>query len=149
MNDKALSYDPSLIPKFKGQHVSLLKLLNEIEAGAERQQYASLHRKLFTFRRVLEQHLWEENQQLYTYLGYRFAPNPDNAELANDMKQRMLQIGNSVDKFIRHYNEFSVDENSVGTFTTELKAIGEALRERIECEEDSLYSLYLPPKKSA
>lgn len=140
-----LSYDPELIPRFKGHHVTLIKLFGELRESAQTDDYGRIPERLNTFRRVLETHLLEENLRLYTYLTKCLYNDTQNAELVQNMKREMEGIGRQVNQFIRHYADFGVDARNIRKFKADLKAIGTALTDRIEREEKSLYSLYLPP----
>lgn len=65
------------------------------------------------------------------------------------MKREMGQIGRVVRDFIRHYREHGVNDDNIVKFTGELEGIGETLTDRIEREETSLYTLYMPPENFA
>jgi regulator of sigma D len=140
-----LAYDPGLIQRFKGHHATLLKLFGTIQESAAEGNYAKVKQTLKSFRRVLEQHLWEENLRLYIYLARCLAHDRDSAELASGMKREMGEIGRNATEFMRHYDEFGVDAGNIEKFKHDLKKIGDVLIDRIRREEDSLYTLYLPP----
>jgi triphosphoribosyl-dephospho-CoA synthetase len=144
-----IPYDPSLIQRFKGHHLTLQKLLGDVQTEAEAGQYEDIAESLKTFQRVLQQHVLEENVRLYIYLTKCLADEPEDAEVAGEMKREMGEIGRKVTAFIRHYAEFGVDETNVNKFTKELDTIGSALQDRIHREEESLYTLYLPPEAYA
>lgn len=140
-----LTYDPNLIIRFKGHHVSLLKLFNNIQKASANREYDQVTESLESFRRVLQQHLMEENLRLYIYLRKCLAQDPDSAELAASMKREMGRIGKNVTEFINHYSEFGVNDDNIEKFRHDLVHIGAILQDRIQREEESLYTLYLPP----
>jgi hypothetical protein len=140
-----ISYDSKLITRFKGHHVSLLKLFTSIKQRAEAGDFAQTLETIETFKNVLQQHLLEENIRFYTYLKMCLQKDEENSRLMNSMKSEMEGIGRVVTRFISHYLEFGIDEGNVKKFLTELQAIGAALQDRIAREENSLYTLYHAP----
>lgn len=124
----------------------MLKLFGELSESVAKAKYARIPEALDRFRRVLETHLLEENVRLYIYLMKCLVTAPANLQLAHDMKREMEGIGRTANNFIRHYIEFGVDNSNIEKFQSELKGIGAALADRIEREEASLYTLYLPPE---
>jgi regulator of sigma D len=141
-----LTYDSKLIDRFTGHHQSLLKIFTAIVAAAEQRNYAELTVRIGTFKRVLSEHLLEENLRLYTYLQHCLASDSQSLELVREMHLEMGAIGRKVNAFIRHYSEFGVSDLNVAKFLEELRGIGAALVDRIQREEQSLYSLYMPPE---
>ncbi|HLS05333.1 MAG TPA: hemerythrin domain-containing protein [Wenzhouxiangella sp.] len=140
-----ISYDPKLIERFEGHHAALGKLLQGIVNSAERKNYSSIESQLKRFQSVLEQHVLEENVRLYVYLEKCLLKDEMNAQLSLDMKREMGEIGRKVAKLVRHYTEFGVDKDNVDKFLSDIKKMGGLLQERIDREENSLYTLYLPP----
>jgi regulator of sigma D len=140
-----IGFDPQLITRFKGHHVSLLKLFGQIKQAAETGNYPRTLEAISTFKNVLQQHLLEENIRFYTYLRICLQKDAENARIMNAMKSEMESIGRVVMQFISHYLQFGIDETNVKKFLTDLQGIGAALEDRIRREETSLYTLYLPP----
>lgn len=142
-----ISYDPELIVRFKAHHSSLVKLFSEIRPTVEHNQFDKARRSLQAFHRVLTTHLLEENIRLYTYLAKCLDQDEVNFELMVGLKKEMSEIGAKVMRFINHYEEFGINQESRDTFLAQYDQIGAVLTERIEREENSLYPLYLPPNQ--
>lgn len=143
-----ISYDAQLIPRFEGHHQSLLKLFGSLSEAAEKSDYASVATTLKTFLRVLDQHVLEENLKLYVYLE-KCIDDQHHQEMIHEMKREMGEIGHTVHAFARHHTQFGVNDQNIGKFREELRQIGEALKDRIQREEESLYTLYVPPETYA
>lgn len=140
-----LSYDPALIDRFKGQHHSLLKLFEKVQHATEARDFEALKYHLEQFKRVLQEHLLEENLRLYAYLTKCLESEPENYRLMRDMKSEMLGIGRQVNEFISHYTKGGIDHGNIAEFERRLNEIGGILTVRIRREEESLYTLYMPP----
>lgn len=140
-----LSYDPTLIERFKGHHRSLLKLFGDVQRATEARDFDRLTADLERFKRVLQEHLLEENLRLYAYLTKCLESEPENDQLMRDMKSEMIEIGRKVNEFISHYTSNGIGYENVHDFERQLKEIGEILTIRIQREEESLYTLYMPP----
>lgn len=140
-----ITYHPDLIPRFKGHHASLLKLFKAIHTCASNDDFANAQKALRQFRNVLGEHLLEENIKLYTYIAKCVAEDAHSSELMSNMKAEMGETGTVVMRFVRHYGEYGIVADTKRKFLEELDVIGAALVDRIEREENSLYTMYLPP----
>jgi regulator of sigma D len=140
-----LSYDPTLIERFKGHHRSLLKLFTDIQRAADQRDFAGLTGAVERFKRVLQEHLLEENLRLYAYLTKCLESEPENHQLMRDMKSDMVEIGRKVNQFITHYTKHGIHHGNIEEFESQLETIGNILTIRIQREEESLYTLYMPP----
>jgi hypothetical protein len=123
----------------------LLKLFGQIKQSAEVRNYPRTLETISAFKNVLQQHLLEENIRFYTYLRVCLKNDAENARLMHAMKSEMEGIGRVVTQFIWHYLQFGIDDTNIKKFLTDLQGIGAALEDRIQREEASLYTLYLPP----
>ncbi|MGO1500463.1 MAG: hemerythrin domain-containing protein [Marinobacter sp.] len=141
-----ISYDPQLIERFEGHHALLLKTYERIHTTAnEDRNYSEIQTTMGRFRRVLKEHLLEENIHLYIYLNKCLAHDSSSSQLVLAMKNEMSRIGRKVIAFLNHYENTGVDESNIDVFVSQLEEMGAALTDRIEREERSLYTLYLPP----
>lgn len=140
-----LRYHPDLIARFHGHHASLQKLFGAIKTHATNDEFAEAQKSLQAFRRALTSHLLEENIKLYTYLAKCLAADPGTKGLMASMKTEMGQIGNDVMHFVNEYTNAGLTPFNKHQFLKELDAIGVTLLDRIEREESSLYTLYMPP----
>ena len=141
-----IAYDPQLIERFEGHHASLLKTFGLIHKAAEERNYTSVQTALGRFRRLLQEHLLEENLRLYVYLNKCLANDSGSNQIVLSMKDEMNQIGRTVMTFLNHYESTGINETNIAGFVIELGQVGAALTDRIEREERSLYTLYLHPE---
>lgn len=140
-----IGYHPDLIPRFQMTHQALQKLYVSIKTQTEHGQLADAQKSLDAFRKALTGHLLEENVKLYTYLARCLAVDPANNELMASMKSEMGQIGTTVMAFIKTYTQSGITPFNKRLFLDGWDEIGAILADRIEREETSLYTMYLPP----
>lgn len=141
-----IPYKPSLIPDLKNDHVELFAIFDEVGACLEIHDGKGLSEKLVLFARKLRAHLLEENVCLYVYIKHVLKTEPDTLEIVISFQREMGEIGKLINRFVTKYT--ASDEWTTHRyleFGEEYRAMGEALAKRIESEEESLYSLYLPP----
>ena len=142
-----IHYDANLIKRFTGHHAVLVDLITKVRSSAEAGNYQDTTKYVRKFKLMLNEHLLEENLRLYTYLSYCLKQDPEGSELMLDMRKEMGDIGRTVSRFIRHYEEHGVEARNADKFIEELDGITKALADRIEREERSLYTLYMPPSQ--
>lgn len=141
-----IPYKPELIPTLKNDHVELFSIFGEVGACLERHDGKGLSEKLALFARKLRAHLLEENVCLYVYMKHVLKTEPDSLEIVITFQREMGEIGKLINRFVTKYT--ASDEWTAHRyleFGEEYRAMGAALTKRIESEEESLYSLYLPP----
>lgn len=143
-----IHYDAGLIKRFSGHHGVLVDLVGKVRACAVAGDYPRTAIYIRKFKLMLNEHLLEENLRLYTYLSHCLKEDAEGNELMQDMRKEMAGIGRAVTQFIRHYEEFGVDARNAAKFVEELDGIIAALADRIEREERSLYTLYMPPAQA-
>lgn len=141
-----IHYDDKLIRHFLDHHRALVDLINKIRDSAQASRFEETGKYVNKFRLLLNEHLLEENLRLYTYLSYCLKADPEGSELMRDMRHEMGEIGRKVANFIKHHNEFGINQENKAKFLNELKNIVEALNDRLAREERSLYTMYLPPQ---
>lgn len=144
-----ISYSAGLIPHFLDTHKELAALIAQLHDSAAAGRYADAEKTLHRFKSVLYAHLLEENVRLYTYLSYCVKGDADGTELMGDMRLEMGRIGRDVTRFIKAYTETGISAGNVAAFLQQLDAIIEKLRDRLQREENSLYTLYQPPSSFA
>ncbi len=140
-----IRYDPKLIERFSGQHVELVNEIQLVKKFLVAKNYPATIESLRSFKVMLQQHLLEENLRFYTYLTHCLINDSEGRELMNDMRIEMGEIGRLLTRFIKHYLEFGINDLNAETFDSELTGIIHALADRIDREEKSLYTLYMPP----
>lgn len=144
-----IPYHPELMQQFAGHHASLRKLFAAIESDAERDNFKGAAASLEAFRRVLMAHLLEENLKLYTYLRKCLINDDASAHIVRDMKKEMGAIGTQVMAFLDGYINTGITSANKHQFLADLTAVGAALADRLEREETTLYTLYMPPEAYA
>lgn len=137
-------YDPTLVERLKAQHLSLLEKGEAIQTAAATSDYPRIASLLESFRRVLRRHLSEENLHLYSYLLKSLSGDSDGAELVASVAWEMMEIDHRVLLFVDHYDEFGVNEHNVRKFKADLEKLRTLLHDRMQREEESLFTLYLP-----
>lgn len=140
-----IGYHPDLIPRFQKTHQALQKLYVSIQVATEGNDFVGAQKSLDAFRKTLTGHLLEENVKLYTYLARCLAADPANKDLIGSMKSEMGQIGTTVMTFINQYSQTGLTPFNKRQFLEGWGGIGAVLTDRIEREETSLYTMYLPP----
>ena len=140
-----ISWHKNLISEFSSEHKQLLDIFTAVSTAYERKEYTSVQQHLKDFKRNLIAHILKENILLYVYLKYYYAEGTVNRELAKNMQKEMTAIGSIVFGFIQKMTETGAKFDD--TFKKELDAIGKQLVQRIQIEENSLYDLYVHPKR--
>jgi regulator of sigma D len=137
-----IGYDPLLLDQLRRDHRKLLDLFAVTQALLSSRDYAGVQRKLGEFRVMLQDHLLTANTKLYIYVSRQLADDPVYSALVNTVRRDMLDNSRQIMEFLRTYSAIRLDDNSGQMFQTELLSIGEALMQRIEREESSLFPLY-------
>jgi len=137
-----IGYDPLLLDQLRRDHRKLLDLFAVTQALLSSRDYAGVQRKLGEFRVTLQDHLLTANTKLYIYVSRQLADDPVYSALVNTVRRDMLDNSRQIMEFLRTYSGMRLDDQTGQMFQTELMAIGEALMQRIEREESSLFPLY-------
>lgn len=137
-----IGYDPLLLDQLRRDHRKMLDLFAVIQSLLTSRDYAGVQRKLGEFRITLQDHLLAANTKLYIYVSRQLADDPAYSSLINTVRREMLDNSRQIMEFLRTYGAIRLDDDSGQMFQTELLSIGEALMQRIEREESSLFPLY-------
>lgn len=140
-----ITYDPELIDRLKNQHQELIALYTKIKEADESLDYDVVRSTLTEFKNLFHSHILLENVKLYIYLKHVFAADEDSSAIAMEMRKEMGSIGKVVNQFIQKYTAPVWTDVMKISFADELEIIGAALVDRINMEEESLYTLYYPP----
>ena len=138
-----LPYDPGLVSTLCIEHRSLVMLLVKASNAAQRQRYEDIREILEQFKTDLRDHLKSEGAELLPYLAAHLK-GEDNKDLLKDMRSNTLHIERAVESLLTHYSNYPVNEKTVLRFEMELSGVIEEFSERLEREEASFYTLYLP-----
>lgn len=139
-----LPYDGGLIANFKADHLVLFKHFDAMVDAANKADLATAAKRLHQVSTTLHDHLLKENVRLYAYLAHCVIDETDK-DLVAEMRREMSRIGRTVMHFIRHWTDFPVAAETVADFLREAADVRSALANRMQREETSLYTLYLPP----
>lgn len=137
-----IKHDPELILKLKNDHAALLALWGGIGKALDKSDVKAMGMLLSKFKSSLNNHLLTENVKLYVYLTQHMADDPYNSDIIKDFRSEMNAIGRTVTAFLRTYTNSPIKPDQLQEFRTQFETIGEALVDRIDREESTLYELY-------
>jgi regulator of sigma D len=140
----SLTYDPGLVRSLLNDHRSLIQIFQEIDAACRAHDIGECKEALGRFQSRLIDHLIVENTRFYLYVKNAMkGSNPAAAEIARSFQAEMHQTAKVVTSFVGKYSQ---DEELLqsAAFAQDLQGIGQALAERIDREEKTLYPLYVP-----
>lgn len=140
------AYDPDLIERLERQHGSLLALSDDIRRQTESCDFANLVENLQRFRRILREHILEENLRFYAYLTKYVALPPQDARLIREMRVEMTEIARRVNEFIEHYLKRGIDHDNIDEFERALSVVIGKVAGRFRREEETLYNRYMLPE---
>jgi len=137
-------YDPGLIAALTHEHRSLDLLLVKARSAAQQNHYEDVMDIMAEFRSALEDHLRRESIELYPYLAAHLK-GENSEEVLKEMRMNGVMIRRTMEGFLDHYRTYPVSYINVAHFEIEVGGVDEELRDRLEQEEASIYTLYLPP----
>ena len=140
-----LPYDPSLVAALTLEHRSLVSLLVRAKALALRESYGEAMDTLHEFSQGLAEHLKRESAALHPYLTAHIK-GEDRDRILREMRASSAHVEKAVEGFLKHYAGYPVGERNVGMFVMEIDGVSEEFCERIEKEEATIYTLYVPPE---
>lgn len=141
-----INYDPNLVAELKSDHGQLISLFTRIVATSSQRNDQLITEQLNEFGQKLRGHLLKENVRFYVYLKNSLQADENSMSIMQDFSHEMQQIGRAVTDFLHKYtNVPQWDEAQWAVFDRDLGSVGKVLTRRIESEEDTLYTLYLPP----
>ena len=142
---REIPYDPGLVTALTHQHRMLTMLLVKASSAAQQNLYDEVRGTLVQFKTGLADHLKRETAELHPYLTAHLK-GEDSAAILKEMRANTRYIERAVEGFLSHYSSYPVSHNTAARFNIELSGVSEEFCERIEKEEASLYTLYLPPE---
>ena len=143
-NQQSIHYSPQLIGRLCGDHATLLAVYQSVVDMLAQHQYAQIPATLGTFKTKFDVHLLNENLRFYCYLEQSLKTQPAELAMIRDFRREMNGIARGVVGFVRKYQAAGVSAANRQGFDAELRAVGALLVERIEREEQDLYTLYAP-----
>ncbi len=143
-----ICYNPNLIPKLEGDHQTLFGIYGEIKEASDLANYSLVKDKLKEFKQGFLDHILIENVSLYVYMKNALHDDEESVDLVQEFRSEMNEIGKVVRAFILKYETIGVNQDLASSFAQDLAGIGQALVDRIEREEGTLYPLYETLEKS-
>ena len=134
-------FDPKLIHQFHKDHQKLVSIALDIKHQTKRGGNDILIKTLLkTLKVEILIHFAHEEKTLYKYLNVLYKNDTANKALVDEFNTSMHKIQDVVEKFMDKYTVLNVkyDEN----FSIQLDNIIDALANRIDTEENHLYTLY-------
>ena len=142
--DCGISYSDALIPHLKHDHVELVELYGAIAGFIDKQQYEYIAPGLEELKSKFNLHIMQENLHFYCYLEQSFQDQQDKLDMIKSYRKEMNAISAAVVRFIKKWQGQAIDSKNVSEFTQEYNSVGEVLAQRIDQEENNLYTLYQP-----
>jgi hypothetical protein len=100
---------------------------------------------LLRFSQGLAEHLKRDSAELHPYLTSHLK-GEDRDRILREMSAGSVHVERAVQGFLKHYAGYPVGERNVGMFVVEIDGVSEEFCERIEKEEATVYTLYMPPE---
>ena len=142
---QAPPYDPALVAALTLEHRSLVSLLVRAKRLAQQAKYGETMDTLHEFSQGLAEHLKRESTGLHPYLTAHLR-GEDRDHILREMHAGPVRVQKAVDGFLKHYAGYPLGERNVGMFVVEIDGVSEEFCERIEKEEATIYTLYVPPE---
>lgn len=145
---QTIQYRSELVPELKDEHRELVERYLLIGALFSNRDYPRLKQELKRFKVEFNTHIVKENLYFYVYLEQTMGMDSENREIIRDFRREMNHIARLVKKFISRYVGAEFTADVVAQFARDYEAMKGGLVERIESEENNLYTLYSPPERN-
>ena len=142
--ETGISYSSDLIQHLKHDHVELVELYGAIAGFIEQQQYEFIAPGLEELKSRFNLHIMQENLHFYCYLEQSFQGQQEKLDMIKGYRKEMNAISTAVVRFIKKWQDQMINDDNVSRFTEEYNSVGEVLAQRIDQEENNLYTLYQP-----
>lgn len=142
--DTGISYSAQLIATLTHDHSHLLELYATIDGFIQQQHYAAITTALEELKSKFNLHIMQENLHFYCYLEQYFQDQHAQLDRIKSYRKEMNAIAAAVVRFIKKWQDRSIDLANVAEFSQEYQAVGKMLAQRIDQEENHLYMLYQP-----
>ena len=141
LKKKKYPYNSRLISGFKSEHKKLVSLVMDIKSAIDEDNFTTVNQLLKKLRMDILGHFMQEDFHLYRYLKYHYKDDKETISLILEFETSIKEIQKDVLKFLDTYTKYEARYDS--SFKTKFIAVVDALSNRIEAEETSLYTLYL------
>lgn len=142
--DGGIEYDSDLVGKLKEDHQELVRIYSAIKSAATENRYGDIHDLLSNFKLTFQTHLAVENVRFYVYVQQHMSLDAETSNFIADVRKEMNGIARAVLKFVDTYMAAPPTPVTATGFHAELDQIGPVLVQRVQLEENRLYSLYQP-----
>ncbi|HSW14235.1 MAG TPA: hemerythrin domain-containing protein [Solimonas sp.] len=140
--EHSISYSPQLIGRLCADHQQLLGMYQSVLDMLTHKRYSQIAPALGAFKSKFDAHILNENLRFYCYVEQKLQ-GPDLGTM-KEFRSDMNGIARAVVNFVRKYQSAGVSAGNCRGFEEELRQIGAALVQRIQAEEQDLYTLYAP-----
>ena len=124
----------ALIEEFKREHSEIVAILNEAKELGILSKEGQV--KLMSVKASLLEHLWNENERLYSVLWKEAEREKDLKELLDLFAIGMEGVSKIAQRFFDKFYEGTLDKN----FQNEFEEFYAAINKRIKNEEEILYN---------
>jgi len=128
-----------LIDNLIEDHKNLLGIYTEMVTEIKNDNFAEVQSLLNKFMQEYRKHILIEDTKLYIALEEKYKDKKQVLSTIQDISKDMDKITKSLNFFKRKYSV--INEANRNEFIKELEEIGAVLVERIELEEERLYTL--------
>lgn len=142
--EQSINYSPQLIGRLCGDHAALLAMYQSVVDMLQQQRYAQIPAALGSFKSKFDVHILNENLRFYCYLEQKLRAQPAELTTVKEFRREMNVIARGVVNFVRQYQTTGVSAANQQGFADDLRQIGALLVQRIQREEEDLYTLYAP-----
>lgn len=139
-----ISYSAELIPALLDDHQQLVEIYSRIGTLIPQEKFAEIQSLLGVLKNEFNRHIMQENVSFYCYLEQQFSEDENHLETIKEYRKEMNGISHAFIKFIKKWKVEYLNADNLAEFQTEYDAIGAVLAQRINREENELYTLYQP-----
>lgn len=144
---QTIQYRSELVPELEDEHRGLIERYLLIGEMFSKGDYPRLKQELKRFKVEFNTHIVKENLYFYVYLEQTMGVDSENREIIRDFRREMNHIARLVKKFINKYSNVEFNADMSTQFAQDYEQMKGGLVERIESEENNLYTLYAPPER--
>ncbi len=141
---EGISYSSELIPSLLNDHQQLVEIYSRISMLISQGNFAEIQSLLGVLKNEFNRHIMQENVSFYCYIEQQFAQDENHLETIKEYRKEMNGISHAFIKFIKKWQAENISLDNLTEFQTEYGAIGDILAQRINREENELYTLYQP-----
>ena len=131
--------DYNLIDLLKKDHQKLISICNKIEIELNNNNFQIIKEELQKFITDYNKHIIVEDTQLYIKLKEKYKEQTQILNTIKNIENDMNTITNTILDFEKKFDTINSDNKEA--FWSELKSIESILIQRIELEEERLYTL--------